>query len=183
MTVLQKTPAAAAAATESEAWILVVDDEPEPRETLQSIISEKGYHVETAATGQEALEKARRRFFHLAILDVRLPDMNGTELLVLLKERQPDTVCIVVTGYASLQTSIRAVNGGAFAYMLKPLDIDYLLTAMEQALDRQRSIFESRRLLQESLERVRELESREVQLVAQVQRLEHELATRPSPDA
>src|SRR5438270_8993702 len=97
--------------------ILIVDDEPGNRETLADIFAEMGYHADTAATGQQALEKVREQFFNVAILDIRLPDMYGTELLAQLKEVHPDTTCIMVTGYASLQTSLRAINAGAYAYI------------------------------------------------------------------
>lgn len=129
--------------------ILIVDDEPGNRETLADIFGEMGYHPETAATGHEALEKVRQRFFNVAILDIRLPDMNGTELLAQLKELQPDTTCIMVTGYASLQTSIRATNAGAYAYILKPLDIDHVSNLLQQALEQQRLLFDNRRLLRQ----------------------------------
>src|SRR5437773_9333313 len=115
-----------------------------------------GYRPDTAATGQQALEQTREPFFNVAILDIRLPDMNGTELLAQLKELRPDTTCIMVTGYASLQTSIRATNAGAYAYILKPLDIDQVSTLLEQALEQQRLVFENRRLLRQ-LEALRDV--------------------------
>jgi serine phosphatase RsbU (regulator of sigma subunit)/CheY-like chemotaxis protein len=132
-----------------EVHILIVDDEPGNRETLADIFAVMGYRTDTAATGHQALEKVRERFFNVAVLDIRLPDMNGTELLAQLKELQPDTTCIMVTGYASLQTSIRATNAGAYAYIIKPLDIDYVSTLLQQALEQQRLLFENRRLLRQ----------------------------------
>jgi DNA-binding NtrC family response regulator len=162
---------------DSEVWILIVDDEPGDRQTLADILLEKGYHVETAATGQEGLEKLRGRFFQAALLDIRLPDMYGTELLDRLKELHPDTAAIMVTGYASLQTSMRALNSGAYAYLLKPLDFEHLLGIIQQALEQQRSVFESRRLMHQYRERISALESREAQLTQHVHRLEQELAT------
>jgi serine phosphatase RsbU (regulator of sigma subunit)/DNA-binding response OmpR family regulator len=129
--------------------ILIVDDEPGNRETLADIFAEMGYHPETAATGLQALEKVQQRFYNIAVLDIRLPDMNGTELLAQIKELQPDTTCIMVTGYASLQTSIRATNAGAYAYIIKPLDIDHVSGLLKQALEQQRLLFDNRRLLQQ----------------------------------
>src|SRR5215212_7022266 len=134
----------------SDAWILIVDDETGFRNTMRDILAEQGFLVEAVATGEQALEKLQDRFFHAALIDVRLPDMNGTELLVRLKERHPETAAILVTGYASLQTSIRAVNAGAFAYVLKPIDIDHLISLFQQALERQRIRLEERRLLRQS---------------------------------
>jgi DNA-binding NtrC family response regulator len=163
--------------SDSEAHILVVDDAPGDRQTLADILLEMGYQVETAATGQEALEKLRGRFFHAAILDVRLPDMLGTEVLDRLKELHADTAAIMVTGYASLQTSMRALNSGAYAYIVKPLDIEHLVSVVQQALEQQRSVFESRRLMHQYRERIVALERSEAQLTEHVHRLEQELTT------
>jgi DNA-binding NtrC family response regulator len=171
-------PLAAAPPDDGEIWILIVDDEAGNRHTLQDVLQEQGYRVETAATGQEGLERARTRFFHAAILDIRLPDINGTELLARLKEAQSDTVAIMVTGYASLQTAIRAVDVGAARYLLKPLDIGQLCAALEQALAAQQQAFADRRRLSQCQDRIQELERREAQLTAQVRRLEQQLAAR-----
>jgi DNA-binding NtrC family response regulator len=162
--------------SDSEARILVVDDEPGDRQTLADILLQIGYQAETAATGQEALEKLRGRFFHAAILDIRLPDMFGAELLDRLKELQPDTAAIMVTGYASLQTCVHAINSGAHAYVVKPLDIEHLINVIQQALGQQRSVFESRRLLHQYRERIHDLERSEAQLSERVHRLEQEIA-------
>jgi DNA-binding NtrC family response regulator len=163
-------------AQDEKVSILIVDDEPGNRETLGDLFRERGYLTETAATGQQALEKVGGRFFHVAILDVRLPDMNGTELLARLKEQQPDTVAIMVTGYATLQTSIRALHEGARSYLLKPLDMEHLCSVVEEAVQRQRSVLESQRLVDQQRERISELEGREAQLSGRVQQLEQALS-------
>jgi serine phosphatase RsbU (regulator of sigma subunit)/CheY-like chemotaxis protein len=127
--------------------ILIVDDEPGNRETLADIFEEMGYRVESAGTGRQALDILQDRFFNVAILDIKLPDMYGTELLARLKEVHPDTTCIMVTGYASLQTSMKAINAGAYAYILKPLDIEHVCRILQQAIEQQRLLFENQRLL------------------------------------
>jgi serine phosphatase RsbU (regulator of sigma subunit)/DNA-binding response OmpR family regulator len=134
---------------DDEVSILIVDDEPGNRETLADIFAEMGFHTESAGTGQQALEKVHERFYNVAILDIRLPDMYGTELLPQIKEVQPHTTCIMVTGYASVQTSVTAINSGAYAYIVKPLDIDHVSNVIRQALDQQRLLFENARLLRE----------------------------------
>src|SRR6266849_1462176 len=106
-----------------------------------------GYHTESAGTGQQALEKVRERFYNVAILDIRLPDMYGTELLPQIKEMQPHTTCIMVTGYAAVQNAVMALNAGAYAYLVKPLDIDHVGNVIKQALERQRLLFDNARLL------------------------------------
>src|SRR5438876_3682219 len=134
-------------AGDDEVSILIVDDEPGNRETLADIFAEMGYRTESAGTGQQALAEVRERFYNVAILDIRLPDVKGTELLEQIKAVQPQTTCIMVTGYASLETSMRAINSGAYAYIVKPLDIEHVSSVIQQALEQQRLLFENTRLL------------------------------------
>jgi len=106
-----------------------------------------GDRADSACPGEEALEKTREQFYNIAILDIRLPDMPGTDLLERIKEVQPLTTCIMVTGYASLSSSMRAINSGAYAYILKPLNIEHVSNVIQQALEQQRLLFENQRLL------------------------------------
>jgi PAS domain S-box-containing protein len=125
--------------------ILIVDDDESTRRTLTLIFDKQGYGVESAATGQEAIAKAQERFFNLALLDIKLPDMEGVELLAHLKEMHPDLVAIVVTAYGSLETAVRALNKGTSAYITKPLNMDKMLATVRQALEKQRLVWEKRR--------------------------------------
>ena len=127
--------------------ILIVDDEQGARETLVDICADWGYQADTAATGQQALEKIAGRFYNVAVLDVRLPDMSGPDLLAHIKKVHPDTECIVATGYASLHTATRALHEGAYAYITKPLDINDLESKLNGAMQRQRFKMERARLL------------------------------------
>ena len=79
---------------------------------LKKILGEKGYKIETAGTGQEAIRKAEEKFFNLALLDIKLPDIEGTKLLATLKRLHPHIDVIIVTGYASLENTMQALNGG-----------------------------------------------------------------------
>jgi PAS domain S-box-containing protein len=126
--------------------ILVIDDDESTRKSLSLIFQAKGYDVETAATGRAAAEKASERPFNLALIDIRLPDMEGMDLLAPLKETNPDIVLILVTGYVSLDSVVQAMNQGASAYITKPLDMDEVLTTVNQALEKQRLIVENRAL-------------------------------------
>ena len=126
--------------------ILIVDDDKSTRRSLSLIFGKKGYETEAVGTGREAIEKAQERFFNLALLDIRLPDVEGIGLLAPLKEMHPDMVVIMVTGYASLETAVRALNEGASAYTTKPLNMDEVLATVEEALEKQRLILENRRL-------------------------------------
>jgi response regulator RpfG family c-di-GMP phosphodiesterase len=156
---------------EDKPRVLIVDDDESTRTTLALIFGEKGYQTETAGTGQEALDKAREHFFNLVLLDIKLPDMDGVDLLSLLREMHPDMVMVTVTAYASLETAVQALNEGASAYVTKPLNMDEVLATVRQVLEQQRLAVENRRLL-ETLQR--ELAERE-QAEAQIRRLAMQL--------
>ena len=130
--------------------ILIVDDDESILRSLALILEKKGYETETAVTGREAIEKVHERFFNLAFLDIRLSDMEGVELLAPFKEMHPDMVVIIVTGYASLETAVRALNEGAAAYITKPLNMDEVLVTVREGLEKQRLAMENRRLYQEA---------------------------------
>lgn len=130
--------------------ILIVDDDESTRRSLSLILGKKGYETETTGTGRGALEKAKRRFFNVALLDINLPDMEGVELLMPLKKMHPDMIVFMITGYPSLETSVRTSLEGALAYITKPLNMDTVLTAVREALERQRLGMEKRRLYKEA---------------------------------
>jgi DNA-binding NtrC family response regulator len=119
------------------ARILVVDDDESIRKTLAIILEEKGYLVDTAENGKEAIRKSKAKFYNLALIDIRLPDMEGTKLLTLMAEGTPKMVKIIVTGYPSLQNAIEAVNKNADAYILKPFNVDNVLNTIQEYLNKQ----------------------------------------------
>jgi DNA-binding NtrC family response regulator len=114
--------------------ILVVDDDETIRTTMKAILQEEGYIVDLAATGKEAIQKTTEKNYNVALLDIRLPDMEGIELLKLLKDGIPRTRKIMVTGYPSMQNAISALNKNADAYLLKPVDIEKLLATVKQQI-------------------------------------------------
>jgi DNA-binding NtrC family response regulator len=119
------------------ARILVVDDDAGIRKTLATILEDQGYAVDTAENGKEAIEKSNIKFYNLALIDIRLPDMEGTKLLASMKETTPKMIKIIVTGYPALQNAVEAVNKGADGYVLKPMNIDVLLATIEEHLKKQ----------------------------------------------
>ena len=121
-----------------KASILIVDDSEDILETLRAILDEKGYDVDTAESGGEAIEKSRKNFYNLALLDIRLPDMEGTQLLTGMKETRPKMVKIMITGYASLENAAEALNLGADAYITKPVNPENLLKVIDEKLMAQR---------------------------------------------
>jgi len=119
------------------ARILVIDDDESVRKTIAAILQDEGYIVDTAENGKEAIEKSNANFYNLALIDIRLSDMKGTKLLTAMKETTPKMVKIIVTGYPALSNAIEAVNRGADAYVLKPVNIDDLLNTIKEHLKKQ----------------------------------------------
>lgn len=142
------------------ARILVVEDNESIRKVLEAILEEEGYVVDTAENGKEAIRKSNAKFYNLALIDIRLPNMEGTKLLTTMKETTPKMVKIMITGYPSLQNAIEAVNKGADAYILKPFDMDNVLNKIREHLKKQQ---EAKKYSQEKVKefietRVKELE-------------------------
>ncbi|MGA2523664.1 MAG: response regulator [Candidatus Bathyarchaeia archaeon] len=117
--------------------ILIVDDDENIRNTMKAILEDEGYLVDTAESGGEAVQKTQKTNYNIALLDIRLPDMEGVELLKLIKEGVPRTRKIMVTGYPSMQNAIAALNKNADAYLIKPVDIENLLATVKNQLQLQ----------------------------------------------
>ena len=146
--------------------ILVVDDSREICEMLATVLTLEGYRVETAGTGQEAIAKFKTHFFNAVLIDLRLPDIDGIELLRILKESSPDSEAIMITAFASIDSAVTAVNYGAAAYVLKPFELNEVITVVNRALERQRLIFENRRLMAELERQNKELDRRKMRMPA-----------------
>jgi DNA-binding response OmpR family regulator len=114
-----------------------VDEDANIRQTITLILHQKGYSTDTAENGKEAIEKTKTKYFNLALLDIKLPDMEGTKLLKMIHEAQPRMMKIMVTGYTSLENAVQALNLGADAYVMKPIDPEKLLAVIEEKLEEQ----------------------------------------------
>ncbi|MBS7637102.1 response regulator [Candidatus Bathyarchaeota archaeon] len=141
--------------------ILVVDDDENIRKVLKAILEEEGYTVDEAENANKAIEKTKRKVYNLALIDIRLPDMEGVELLTKMKDTLPRMRKIIITGYPTLQNAIEAVNRGADAYILKPFDMDKVLATIKEQLKKYE---EEKRYSQEKVAefietRVKELEA------------------------
>jgi DNA-binding response OmpR family regulator len=119
---------------DKNARILVIDDDKVIRYTLTIALEDEGYVVDTAKNGKEAVEKTRVNFYNLAIVDWRLPDIEGTKLLRKLKETTPKMAKIMLTGYPSMNNAINAVNERADAFLTKPIEVEELLAKMKELL-------------------------------------------------
>ena len=115
--------------------ILIVDDDSNLRKTLGDILKLKGYEVVGARTGRDAIKSASQRSFPVALIDLRLADMPGLDVLKAIKEESPNTECIILTGFASTESAIQAVNLGAYSYLQKPYDVDQLIVTIQRALE------------------------------------------------
>ena len=124
--------------TQGKASILIVEDDANIRETLSAILQKNGYKTDTAKNGQEAIQKSQTKFFNLALLDIKLPDMEGTQLLTTMHKSLPKMMKIMVTGYPSLKNATEALNLGADAYVNKPVKPEKLLALIEEKLEEQR---------------------------------------------
>ena len=111
--------------------ILVVDDDKSILRTFTRILQKSGYEIETAKDGDK---KLRNRHYNIALVDIRLPDMDGTNLLAKLKKQLQHTVKIMITGFPSLETGVKALDEGADAYLVKPVKPQELLVLLEEKL-------------------------------------------------
>ena len=146
--------------------ILVVDDDESIRKVLEAILHEEGYVVDTVKNGEEAIEKSNTEFYNLALIDIRLPDMEGTKLLTAMKETTPKMVKIMVTGYPSLQNAISAVNRGVDAYILKPFNVEDILCTIKGYLKKQQ---EAKEYSQEKVAQFIETRAKELETITSKQ--------------
>ncbi len=114
--------------------VLVVDDDESIRYSIAAVLELEGYDVDTAENGKEALQKTEKRTYDVALIDFRLPDFAGTDLLEMFKPSTPPMLRFIVTGFPSMQNAIDSVNNGADAYVQKPVDTEKLLETIAKHL-------------------------------------------------
>lgn len=140
--------------------ILMIDDDPNLRKTLSDILRAKGYETHTAKDGAEGLALLKQHAVNLALIDLRLPDISGIEVLGRVKADYPSMEAIILTGNATLDSAIEATNRGAFSYLQKPYDVDQLLLHIRRAIEKQQAEEEREKLvreLQEALDKIKTL--------------------------
>jgi len=119
---------------EATRTILLVDDDKSILRTFTRILQKNGYKIDTAETGKEAIEKADSRHYDLALVDIKLPDMDGTDLLAKIKKQLQNTIKIMITGFPSLESGVKALDEGADAYLVKPVKPEELLMLIKEKL-------------------------------------------------
>jgi DNA-binding NtrC family response regulator len=146
---------------DKSARILIIDDDENIRKVLQTILEDEGYTVDTADTAKKGIERTEKNFYNLALIDVRLPDMEGIELLTKLRDTKPKIRKVIVTGYPTLQNAVAAVNKGADGYVMKPFDVEKILATIKDQLKKQEEekTFSEERIAQFIETRVKELDT------------------------
>lgn len=116
--------------------ILVVDDEIINLQNIQHVLSKEGYYVEIASCSKDAVENIAHNHFDLVITDLKMPDMDGVQVMNIAKEMQPDAEVIIITGYATVNSAVEAMAEGAFYYMAKPIKLNELRALVKKALEK-----------------------------------------------
>ena len=135
-----------ASAAKTKGRILIVDDELVVRDALGKWFTSEGYLAHPVSSAREALETIQQKEFDIALLDIKMPGMDGMELQARLKEADPELTVIIMTGYASVETAVQALKRGAYDYITKPVDPDELSHLVGNALEHKRARTEVVRL-------------------------------------
>lgn len=141
----------------TKAKILIVDDEKGLRIGAKRLLEGEGYEVDTAENGTEGIEKGVSSEYDLAIIDIKMPDVDGIEVLKRIKNAHPSTVCFMATAYASYDTAIESTKLGAYSYIPKPFSPDELLSHVHKGVERRKLIIEAEKLRKEREERLLEV--------------------------
>jgi two-component system sensor histidine kinase/response regulator len=126
--------------------ILVIDDERGIREGCKRALTPQGFFVETAENGEEGRRKIETGNIDLALIDVMMPGTSGIDLISIIHQYDPEIVCIIITGYATVELAVRAIKQGAYDFLTKPFTIDDLQLVVNRGLERRRLSLEARRL-------------------------------------
>ena len=129
--------------------ILVADDERPQRDILQMILEAEGYETSTVGNGRQALQAARAQSFDVVLTDLKMPDLNGIELLSELQREQPGLCVILMTAHGTIDSAVDAMRKGAFDYLTKPVEKDELLLVLRRAMERSQLVHENKRLKEE----------------------------------
>ena len=133
--------------------VLIIDDEPHLRRVLSIMLTQAGYQAKEAGSGEDGLKAASEQIFDAVICDIRMPGIDGLNVLGRLKKEQPDLPVIMITAFASVETAVETMKAGAADYISKPFNEDQILIVLAKALERRHILAENRRLRQEVADR------------------------------
>src|SRR5574342_19014 len=133
--------------------ILVVDDEMIVCESCQRILLEEGYEVEIALSGKEAFEKMKDNPFDVVITDLKMPGIDGMEVLRTFRKDYPDSIIVMITGFSTVETAVEAMKLGAFDYIPKPFTPDEVAIVVKKAIEKKNLMLENIYLRQELQEK------------------------------
>ncbi|MBN2611226.1 MAG: sigma-54-dependent Fis family transcriptional regulator [Bacteroidales bacterium] len=126
--------------------ILVIDDEKSIRNTLQEILEYESHKVDLAVNGPDGLELFEKNSYDIVLCDIKMPDMDGIEVLEKLMEKQADAAVIMISGHGNIDTAVEAIKKGAYDFIEKPLDLNRLLVTIRNAMERTHLVTETRTL-------------------------------------
>lgn len=130
--------------------ILIIDDEKMACKSLSTLLGEKGYESSCAYSGEEGLKMAREGNYDVILIDIKLPDIEGLDVLKQIKSFDPETVSIIITGYPSDESVNLALGSGAYDYITKPFDVVKLSFVMERAVSYRNLLLASKKIIDES---------------------------------
>ena len=166
--VIQKKVVTLHANLSTMAKLLIIDDERGIRNTLREILADEGHEVEVAENGKQGLEMARAKAFDLIFSDIKMPEMDGIELLTALKsgEEAIDTPVVMISGHGDVETAVQALKLGAYDFLLKPLDLNRILITTKNAL-------ESKSLRQETKQLRKKIIAKGAQMIGESAAITH----------
>ena len=143
---------------EEKGYILIVEDEQDMLYGLRKILSNQGHKVEIAGSGSAGLEKVQKYNFDIVVTDLRMPDVDGMELLRKVKELHSDTIVIVITGYGTVENAVEAMKLGAYDYITKPFDTEHLRIVVQKAM-KQISLTNENRYLKQQIKEAKDFQN------------------------
>jgi two-component system response regulator AtoC len=152
--------------------ILIVDDEKSQRDMLAGFLEKEGYSIATAESGFEAIELCENKYFEVALIDLKMPRMDGIELLQKLKEMNPEIQAIMITAHGSVETAVEAMKLGAYHYVNKPVNLDELKLNIRKALENYHLLAENKYLKEELEEKYKD-----VQIIGESKAIKEVLST------
>ncbi|MBW1681445.1 MAG: sigma-54-dependent Fis family transcriptional regulator [Deltaproteobacteria bacterium] len=144
-------------ASEESLRVLIVDDDEGLLSALARAFEEESYRITTISNGLDAIESCRRNHYHIVISDIRMPGASGMEVLAEVRKMSPETLVILITGFASLETAVKAIREGAYDYITKPIRLEEIKLVVKNAAERIRLSNENRKLLRELQEAYEQL--------------------------